>query len=106
MSSNKSWKTILYTIKLEKITIRLNLRIKLKIYLFKPKKDPLLEQFLFRLWVKSYFMLKYSSICIVKPEVHKCYENSLSKTLSQQVAAFPKFCKGLSQTVAFPFFSF
>ena len=38
MSSNKSWKTILYTMKLEKITSRLNLRIKLKIYLFKPEK--------------------------------------------------------------------
>ena len=32
MSWNKSWKTILYTMKLEKITSRLNLRIKLKIY--------------------------------------------------------------------------
>ena len=38
MSSNESWKTILYTIMLEKITSRLNLRIKLKIYLFKPEK--------------------------------------------------------------------
>ena len=35
ISSNKSWKTILYTMKLEKITSRLNLKIKLKIYLSK-----------------------------------------------------------------------
>ena len=77
MSSNKSWKTILYTMKLEKITRRLNLRIKLKIYLFKPAKNLLLENF-FKLGLKYYFMLKYSSICIVKSGVNKCYENSLS----------------------------
>ena len=35
MSSNKSSKTILYTMKLEKITSRLNLRMKLKICLSK-----------------------------------------------------------------------
>ena len=39
MRSNKSWKTTLDSMKLEKITSRLNLRIKLKIYLFKPKKS-------------------------------------------------------------------
>ena len=38
MSSNKNWKTILCTMKLEKITSRLDLRIELKIYLFKPEK--------------------------------------------------------------------
>ena len=45
MSSDKSWKTILYTMKLEKITSRLNLRIKLNMYLFKPEKNLLLEHF-------------------------------------------------------------
>ena len=39
MSSNKSWKTIVYMMKLEKITSRLNLRIKLKIHLLKPEKS-------------------------------------------------------------------
>ena len=50
MSSNKSWKTLLYTMKLEKITSRLNLRKKLKIYLSK-WVDKYHENFCPRKWL-------------------------------------------------------
>ena len=57
MSSNKSWKTILYIMKLEKITSRLKFRIKLKIYLFKPKNIYCSDVF-FLGWVEIIFYAK------------------------------------------------
>ena len=67
MSSNKSWKTILYTMKLEKITSRLNLRIKFKIYLFKPEKKSIVRTFSFQVGAEIIFYAKISTMKIHCP---------------------------------------
>ena len=75
MSSNKSWKTILCKMKLEKITSRLNLRIKLKIFLFKPKKS-IVRTFSFQVRAEIIF---YATIFInLYCKIRDGYESSLS----------------------------
>ena len=77
MSSNKIWKTILCTMKLEKSTSRLNLRIRLKIYFSKPEKS-IVRRFSFQVGAEVIFYAKISSICVVKSGIDKYHENSLS----------------------------